>query len=60
MRDQHPVTAARARWTLSRRGALKLALAAGVIGIPAVAGGRLLLESNGRPMPAAAPFAPPE
>jgi hypothetical protein len=59
MRDQHPVTAARARWTLSRRGALKLALAAGVIGIPAVAGGRLLLESNGRPMPAAAPFAPP-
>ncbi|HAJ37861.1 MAG TPA: hypothetical protein DCL15_19500 [Chloroflexi bacterium] len=63
MCDQHPVTnaAASAHWSLSRRTALKLALAAGVIGAPVIAGGRLLLESNGRPAPAATPFiAPPD
>ncbi len=61
MCDQHPVTgaAARARWSLSRRSALKLALAAGVVGAPAIAGGRLLLESNGRSKPAMTPFVAP-
>jgi hypothetical protein len=41
---------------LNRRDALKLALAAGVVSIPALAGGRVLLESNGRPMPDAPIF----
>lgn len=58
MCDHRPVSGAdRAHWTVSRRAALKLALAAGVISVPAVAGGRLLLESNGRPLPDAPAFA---
>lgn len=57
MCEHHPVTKpASAQWTLTRRTALKLALAAGVVSVPAVAGGRLLLESNGRPMPDAPVF----
>lgn len=57
MCEHHPLTpSASQQWTLTRRTALKLALAAGVVGVPAVAGGRLLLESNGRPMPDAPVF----
>ncbi|MBK8797558.1 MAG: hypothetical protein IPM07_14960 [Anaerolineales bacterium] len=41
---------------LSRRDALKLAIAAGVVSLPAVAGGRLMLDSNGRSLPAAPIF----
>ena len=44
---------ARSHWTINRRQALRLAAAAGVVAIPTVAGGRLLLESNGRPNPQA-------
>ena len=55
MCEHHPLAAdaGRARWALSRRDALKLALAAGVVSIPALASGRLLLESAGQPQPAA-------
>lgn len=62
MCDQHPVTgaAARSHWSLSRRNALKLALAAGVVTVPAIAGGRLLIESSGRAKPAVTPFVLPE
>jgi hypothetical protein len=57
MCEHHSVTTSTsAHWTLTRRTALKLALAAGVVSIPAVAGGRLLLESNGRPRPDALVF----
>lgn len=57
MCEHHPVTSSASKqWTLTRRTALKLALAAGAVSIPAVAGGRLLLESNGRPMPDAPVF----
>lgn len=36
---------------LTRRDALKLAIAAGIVGVPVAAGGRLLLESNGHQFP---------
>lgn len=42
------------RTMLTRRDALKLAIAAGLIGAPVAAGGRLLLESNGHRFPNAA------
>lgn len=57
MCEHHSVTKpAPTQWTLTRRTALKLALAAGVVSVPAVAGGTLLLESNGRPRPDAPVF----
>lgn len=61
MCEHHPVgaDARRVRWALSRRDALKLALAAGVVTIPALAGGRLLLESSGASQPAAPIFVAP-
>jgi hypothetical protein len=42
------------RTMLTRRDALKLAIAAGIISVPVAAGGRLLLESSGRQFPNAA------
>jgi len=42
---------------LTRRDALKLAIAAGIVSVPAIAGGRLLLESSGQAFPNAPIFA---
>ncbi len=52
MCDYHQVSGnppQRAQWT--RRNVLKLAVAAGVVSVPVIAGGRLLLESGGRRFP---------
>lgn len=58
MYERRPIarSVSRSRWMLTRRDALKLAIAAGVASLPAVAGGRLVLDSNGRPMPSAPIF----
>ncbi len=47
----------RPRMMISRRDALKLAIATGVVATPALLGGRVLLDSRGAPMPAAEIFA---
>lgn len=43
--------------TFTRRDALKLAIAAGVVSVPVIAGGRLLMESGGSTFPNAPIFA---
>ncbi|MCB9118273.1 MAG: hypothetical protein H6640_00935 [Caldilineaceae bacterium] len=49
----------RRRMALSRRDALKLALATGVVAAPAILGGRVLLESRGEAQPNADVFVSP-
>ncbi len=49
----------RARAAITRRDALKLALATGVVAAPALLGGRVLLESRGDTWPAGEVFASP-
>lgn len=57
MCDYHQITKIQSpRLRITRRDALKLAVAAGIVSVPAIAGGRLLVESNGDAWPNASTF----